>query len=153
MTRQTTPSSIPAVNPKEFVNKLLGIMTELGQVMEEEMPLIEARHYSKQDPFIRRKQELTLDYQSAMNMLAQHHALLGKDDVAALRSTGKKLDDTTQKNATALRFAHHATENLLKVVIHEIRKDLHKESGYSGRGIMTLAEAQQARPISINQRV
>lgn len=146
----------PATSPKELMNRLLGIMDELSQVMIEEIPIIVARNYTNQDNFIKRKQDLTLDYQSMIKVLAQNQALLGglsKDDVTRLRESGKKLDEVTEKNATALRSAHHATEHLLKVVINEIRKDLHKESGYSGRGIMTLAESQHARPISVNQRV
>lgn len=145
-----------AANAKELTNRLLGIMTELCQVMEEETPIIEARNYNNQEVFIRRKQELTLDYQSMMKMFAQNQSLkesLSKDDVIQLRSSGKKLDELAQKNAAALRYAHHASENLLRVVINEIRKDLHKESGYSGRGVMAMAEADRARPISVNQKV
>lgn len=159
MMQQTTPPApiaTPAVNAKELTNRLLGLMTELSEVMDEETPIIQARDYSRQDIYIRRKHELTLDYQSMMNLLAQNQNLLGslsKDDVTQLRVSGKKLEEATEKNASALRFAHHASEHLLKVVINEIRKDLHKESGYSGRGVMALAEAQQARPISVSQRI
>lgn len=163
MMQDATPSqpaapstAAPADSAKELINRLLGIMTELSEVMEEETPIIQARNYSNQDIFIRRKHELTQDYQSMMQLFAQNQNLLGslsKDDVAQLRSSGKKLDEVTEKNANALRFAHHASEHLLKVVINEIRKDLHKESGYSGRGVMALAEAHQARPISVSQRI
>lgn len=149
-------ATAPASNTKELMNRLLSVMTELSQVMEEELPIIEARNYDNQDIFIRRKQELTLDYQSMIKVLAENKPLLtslSQDDVSQLRSSGKKLDEVTQKNAAALRFAHHASEHLLKAVINEIRKDLHKESGYSGRGVMAMAEAQKARPISVNQRV
>jgi flagellar biosynthesis/type III secretory pathway chaperone len=147
------PSPTPA---KDLVNKLLGIMTELTEVMEEEMPIIQSRNFSKIDHFIRRKQELTLDYQSMMKVFTENKPLitsLGQEYMTQLRDSGKKLDEVTQKNATALKYAHNATEHLLKVVINEIRKDLHKESGYSGRGLLALAESHQARPISVNQRV
>ncbi len=153
------PSAAPAIpeaSARELMNRLLSIMDELIQVMTEETPIIASHNYTNQDSFLKRKQELTLDYQSVMKVLAQNQTLLGslsKDDITRLRESGKKLDDVTEKNATTLRLAHHATEHLLKVVINEIRKDLHKESGYSGRGIMAMAEAQCARPISINQRV
>ncbi|MBY0428379.1 MAG: hypothetical protein K2Q32_04080 [Alphaproteobacteria bacterium] len=143
-------------NAKDLMNRLLSTMDALSQVIEEETPIIEAREYNKQDVFIRRKQELTLDYQSMLNVLSQNQSLLtslSKDDIAQLRSSGKKLDELAHKNATIIRSAHHASEQVLKIVINEIRKDLHKESGYSGRGVMAMAEAHKARPISINQRV
>jgi hypothetical protein len=158
---QTDPQSpvstpLQADSAKSLADKLLAIIEELSHVMEEETPVILARDYSHQDLFIKRKQELTMDYQSVMKVFSEKQSLLSnldKDRISQLRSSGQKLDGLTAKNADALRLAHHASEHLLKVVINEIRKDLHKASGYSGRGVMALAEAQQARPVSINQRV
>ncbi|NDE90998.1 MAG: hypothetical protein EB059_07675 [Alphaproteobacteria bacterium] len=141
---------------KAYVKQLLGIMAELSSIMEEETPIIEARQFSKDSEFLKRKQELTLDYQSVMNVMIENQDLLkslSKDETAQLRTAGQKLDMITEKNANALRAAHHSTEHLLKVVISEIRRDMHKASGYSGRGTMALAEAATARPVSINQRV
>ncbi len=145
-----------ATGAKDLVNKLLTLMGELSQVMLDEMPIIESRDYTNKEHLMRRKQELTMDYQSTLKVFEQNQSLLtqlSKEDIAKLRESGKILDDVTEKNAIALRVAHHATEHLLRVVINEIRKDLHKESGYSGRGVMALAESHHARPISINQRI
>lgn len=149
-------AAIQATGAKDLVDKLVMLMGELSQVMVDEMPIIQARDFTNQEHLMRRKQELTMDYQSTLKVFEQNKnllSLLSKEDVMRLRESGKKLDDVTEKNAIALRVAHHATEHLLKVVISEIRKDLHKESGYSGRGVMALAESHQARPISFNQRV
>lgn len=159
-TQQPAPPPMPVAvtiaAAKELAKRILMIIAELSKVMEEETPILLARDYSKQDNYLRRKQELTLDYQSALKVLVENKTLfacLSKEDVQQLRTEGKKLDALTEKNADALRFAHHANEHFLKVVINEMRRDLHKESGYSQRGVLALAEASKARPVSFNQRV
>lgn len=150
------PVAVHIAAAKELAKRILLIIAELSKVMEEETPILLARDYSKQDNYLRRKQELTLDYQSALKVLIENKTLfacLSKEDVLQLRTEGKKLDELTAKNADALRVAHHANEHFLKVVINEMRRDLHKESGYSGRGVLALAEASKARPVSFNQRI
>ncbi len=165
MMQQTTqqPASPPELAAtmsiaaaRELAKKLFNIIHELSNVMEEETPILLARDYSKQEVYLHRKQELTMDYQSTMKVFAENKALLEclpKEEALQLRTSGKKLDEVTQKNADALRFAHHANEHFLKYIINDIRKDLHKESGYSVRGVLALAEAQKSRPVSINQRI
>lgn len=152
------PQNVPQAtsSAQEMVHRLLGIMNELTQIMVDEIPMIEQPGLSKRNFLLERKQELTLDYQSVMKVFSENQDLLkglSQENVSQLRSSGKKLDEVTEKNAKALRFAHHANEHLLKVVINQIRKDMYKESGYSGRGVLALAESHQARPISVNQKI
>ncbi|MDX1922762.1 MAG: hypothetical protein SFW65_06510 [Alphaproteobacteria bacterium] len=149
-------ATMPIAAARELAKKLFNIINELSNVMEEETPILLARDYSKQELYLRRKQELTMDYQSTMKVFIENKVLLEslpKEESLQLRSSGKKLEEVTQKNADALRFAHHANEHFLKYIINDIRKDLHKESGYSVRGVLALAEAQRSRPVSVNQRI
>lgn len=150
------PPAVPAAPLTGMAATLMAIVSELTAVMEMEIPLIKERDYAKQGLLIRRKQELTQDYQNAMKAIADNPSLLAgltPQQKATLKESGKKLDEVSQRNAEAIRLAHIATEHFLKAIMEEVRKDMHRNSGYSGRGMLAMAEAVRAQPVAINQRI
>lgn len=149
-------TTLPPAPLPSLAQKLLGIVEELTKVMEAETPLIREREYDRQAPLVKRKQELSLDYQAALKTLAENPSLLSGMSVeqkALLKSSGRKLDEVSRENAEAIRLAHIATERLLSVIMNEIRRDMHAEGGYSQRGMLAAAESAKARPMAYNQRV
>lgn len=159
MALSTPPAAkapVPSTTLPPMAQRIFAIVDELIKVIEAETPHIRTRNYSAQAPLLKRKQELTLDYQSALAAVGENPALLsglGAEHKAALKSAGKKLDDVSRDNAEALRLAHASTERLLSVIMNEVRKEIHNQGGYSQRGMLSAAESARARPVAYNQRV
>lgn len=139
-----------------FAQKLLLIVEELTRLMDIETPLIRSREYDKHPELIARKQELSMDYQSALKAVADNPSLMAgltTEQKLAMKESGKKLDIASRANAEAIRLAHIATERLLQAVMDEVRKDLHNQGGYSQRGMLAAAESAKSRPVAYSQRI
>lgn len=146
-------SEVQAPALPHVTQKLMHIMDELTQLMEAEIPLIEKCNYDAQNLLIKRKHELTLDYNATLQSLAQATDKLDAGARAALKSKGKALDALAHRNAEAIRLAHSATDRLLQVMMHEIRKDLGRNSGYSAHGNIAAAEKATSQPVACNRSV
>lgn len=150
------PSAAAVAQPPRFSGKLMVIIDELTKVFAEENMLLDQRDFSRQVDFSRRKDHLSTAYQAALKELHDHETLkasLSEEERIALRGAGAALDKMAEYNAQALRMAHKATERLLHVVMDEVRREVHRESGYSIRGHLAAAESARSRPVAFNQRV
>jgi hypothetical protein len=136
--------------------RLMAIMEELTALMQEEAPLITERNSARHAELVKRKQELMMDYQAAIKMMSDNPQMMASLPVAErarLKQAGATLDEVSRDNAKAIRVAYQATERLLAVIMEETRKDLHKESGYSGNAVFSMAEKPKAPPVAYSQRV
>jgi flagellar biosynthesis/type III secretory pathway chaperone len=155
-----TPTATPGNAEKAselppLTQKLMGIAQELTRIMEEETPLIAAGHFARQSELVKRKQELTLDYQAILKCFTENPASLSSLNDAqkkSLRATGQELDAATRKNGEALKSAYQVGERLMQAVMEEIRRDMLQDGGYSKRGVMAGYESHKAKPVSFNER-
>lgn len=158
MAAKTVVKALPATTAPlpSFAQKLLLIVEELTRLMDIETPLIKSREYEKHPELIARKQELSMDYQSALKAVADNPSLmagLSPEQKLAMKESGKKLDIASRANAEAIHLAHIATERLLQAVMDEVRRDLHNQGGYSQRGMLAAAESAKSRPVAYSQRI
>ncbi|MBI3419078.1 MAG: hypothetical protein HY053_02965 [Proteobacteria bacterium] len=135
--------------------KLLLIVSDLSGVLEDEVGLLEKRDYGRHPEILRRKQELTLNYQNSLKALGEGpgKSTLNPQERESLTIAGQKLEAVTQRNAEALRLAEASTDRLLQTMMEEIRKELHKESNYSSQAVLSAAEKGVMRPIAVNRKV
>lgn len=150
--------STPRTSPQtaSFAQKTLALMVEMIALLDVENPLLEKRDFSRLADITRRKEQLHFEYQTALRSLAESahlRASLTSAERTELREASVKLDGLARRNAETLFHAHNATERLLDVVMNEIRKNVQKEAGYSGRGHFVSAEMGRTRPVAFNQRV
>lgn len=147
-------SATPAL--PSMPHKLMVIIDELTKLMEEETPLIEARDFTRHVELLRRKQELTLDYQAALKVIAENPATLeglSQTERGIMRGAGERLDHVTRRNAEVLNFAARASERLMHAIMEEVRRELQSEGGYASNGLLTLQQASKAKPVAFNERV
>ncbi len=140
----------PAAPLPVLTQQLMGIMDEMIQLMEEERPVIAKSNTTRHGEIIKRKQELAVDYQAALQSLAGQKNV-PESEKNKLREKGKALNAIAHKNAEMIRLTHAATERLLKAMMHNIRRDLHQTTTYSPRGNFTMAERDQSGPVAYNR--
>jgi hypothetical protein len=136
-----------------LTRKLMGIMEELTELMTQEIPMIKDHRYEQHAEMLRRKQELTLDYQATLKSLAESGKDVNEAEKNLLKQKGKELEALARENAAAIQMAHNATERLLQVMMDEVRKDLMKNSGYSQQGHLSMKETDKSQPVACNQSV
>jgi hypothetical protein len=151
------PQKIPAPTPQDtFTQQLLNLMQRLGETLEDEIVLLEKRSYTHYADILRRKQELTHHYQTALKSLndaPDKAKLINLAEKAHLQAQGRVLEAVTQRNAKALRIAQASSERLLDTMMNEVRKELHRESGYSRGAIMIAAQKDCSRPVAYSNRI
>jgi hypothetical protein len=151
------PPAITAPTPTDtFAQMLMGLMQRLTLALEDEIIMVEKRDFRNQTEVLRRKQELTLHYQTALKSLAdspEKAKMISAKDKEDLHAYGKILEAVTQRNAKALRIAQLTSERLLSTMMNEVRKELHREGGYASNAILTAAQKDCSRPVAYSSRI
>ena len=152
----TTPPPVPdaKILPK-LTQKLLEIVGELTTILEEEATLLKLRDSKRMAVATKRKQELVVDYQTALRFLSENITLarmIPEQDRAKLKEKSDYVRELAEKHAEAIRIAHSSTDRLLGAVMDETRKNLHNQSGYSQRGHLAAAGRDTSRPAMLNQQ-
>ena len=150
----TQPSANPAL--PSTPHKLMVIIDELTRILEEETPMIQARDFSRHSELLRRKQELTLDYQASLKVIAENPAALeglSTAERSIIRGAGERLDQVSRRNAEVLNFAAKSSERLMHAIMDEVRRALQNEGGYARNGLLALQQSAKAQPVAFNERV
>jgi flagellar biosynthesis/type III secretory pathway chaperone len=153
MMQQQQTFTVPAGS---HAAKILTLMDGLASALEDEITLLEKHEYSRHGEILKRKQELTLNYQASLKAIAENPekaTLLSPEERATLQSKGKILEAVTQRNAKAIRIAQAVSERLLGSMMNEVRKEVHKESSYSSSAVLTARQKEVMRPVAYSKRV
>lgn len=154
MLTQNSEAQTPA--PKaalpHLTRQLMQIMDEMTALLEHEIELVRQHATAELAGVLRRKQELTMDYEAALKCLAENYKSMPEGEKTELKAKGKTMDATARRNAEVVATAHHATERLLQVVMDEIRKDLMKNSGYAPSGYLAMASKPVSQPVAISHK-
>jgi len=139
-----------------FAQQLMNLMQRLTEALEAEITMLEKREFKYQGEILRRKQELTLHYQTALKALndsPEKAKMISPPDKEMLQAQGKILEAVTQRNAKALRVAQSTSERLLSTMMNEVRKELHREGGYSSNAVLIAAQKDCSRPVAYSNRI
>src|ERR1043166_9743292 len=150
----TQPSANPAL--PSTPHKLMVIIDELTRILEEETPMIQARDFSRHSELLRRKQELTPDYQASLKVIAENPAALeglSTAERSIIRGAGERLDQVSRRNAEVLNFAAKSSERLMHAIMDEVRRALQNEGGYARKGLLVLQQSAKAQPVAFNESV
>lgn len=151
------PQNFDATVPQNVVlphltRQLMQLMDEMTVLLEHEIELVRRHATAELTAVLRRKQELTMDYEAALKSLADNYKSMPADERAQLKVKGKAMDEAARRNAEVVATAHNATERLLQVVMNEIRQDLMKNSGYAPSGYLAMASKSVSQPVAISQK-
>jgi hypothetical protein len=117
-----------------LVEATLAVMTELAQVLGEEIKLIKKNDVAAVRELLRRKSKLVIKYQSNMKSIAANPDLVKQapaDMRAILRTTGVRLAEVTERNATVLGGAVTGTQRLIHHIIRVVKEEALPKKGYS----------------------
>jgi phosphoglycolate phosphatase-like HAD superfamily hydrolase len=136
---------------------MMGLVDDLVQVMQDEIPAMEERQHERHQELIRRKQRLTLDYEANLkNMVAEPELLrnLSPELKEKLKTSGIRLAVATEENAKAIKIASQATQRLIQAIIGAMREEAMPKGAYSNpTAMMGMMVPQKCPPVAINQKV
>jgi hypothetical protein len=124
----TNTASTPASEPH-----LLRLMTDLIDLMEREITVVEERLNAELPDIVARKQRLLVDYQAEFKQ-ATHNPTwlksLPSQQQSLLQRAGLALRDVTERNANTLKAAAAATQRLLQGIMASVREEKCTRVGY-----------------------
>lgn len=118
---QTTEATV-----RQKADRVIRLGEEMSELMEAEIDLLGRRQTSEYGAFVKRKQQMLVDYQGAVKaLLGERSAFdeLPAGQRAQLRAAGSRLDAIARTNAEKLSVTAAATHKVLQVVIDAARKD------------------------------
>lgn len=121
-----TQSKETTTSVRQKADQVIRLGTEMGELMESEMSLVSHRQTMEYSQFVKRKQQLLLDYQGAVKaLLGERNAFdeLPAGQRAQLRAAGSRLDAIARANAEKLSVTAAATHKVLQVIIDAARRD------------------------------
>lgn len=116
-----TPSNV-----RQKADQVIRLGDEMGALLESELDLIGKRQTIEYGQFVKRKQQLLLDYQGAVKALLGERTSfdeLPAGQRAQLRAAGSRLDAIARMNAEKLSVTAAATHKVLQVIIDAARRD------------------------------
>jgi len=106
--------------------RVLRLCDEMNRLLDDEMDLLTTRANADYGNFIKKKQQLLLDYQGAVKSLLsrkEEFSLLSPPLRAQLRTAGSKLDTIARQNSEKLSVTAAATHKVLQVIIDAVRRE------------------------------
>jgi flagellar biosynthesis/type III secretory pathway chaperone len=125
---------VPGVQPPPLVEATLNVMTELAQVLGEEIKLLKKNDVTAIRELLRRKSKLVINYQSNMKSIAANPDLVKQASAgmrARLKTSGLRLAEVTERNATVLVGAVTGTQRLIQHIIKTVKEEALPKKGYS----------------------
>lgn len=116
----------PETSVRTKADQVIRLGEEMGELLESEIEMMGRRQTVEYGQFIKRKQQLLLDYQGAVRaLLGERSAFdeLPAGQRAQLRATGSRLDAMARTNAEKLSVTAAATSKVLQVIIDAARKE------------------------------
>lgn len=116
----------PETSVRAKADQVIRLGEEMGELLETEIDMMGRRQTAEYGQFIKRKQQLLLDYQGAVRALLGERAAfdeLPAGQRAQLRATGSRLDAMARTNAEKLSVTAAATSKVLQVIIDAARKE------------------------------
>lgn len=120
------PIAPSTINVRQKADAVIKLGDEMVLLLEQEIDFAGRRSSADYGTFIKRKQQLLLDYQGAVKaLLAERQAFdeLPAGQRAQLRAAGSRLDAVARQNAEKLSVTAAATHKVLQVIIDAARKD------------------------------
>ncbi len=149
-----SPSLIPPV-----IAGTIAMMGELESLMKVEDEMVSLRKLESYQELNRRKQKLTLDYQTNIKaIIAQPDLLkqLPEDVRKALKVAGERLAAATMHNALVLRGAVMASQRLIHNIVAIIKEEVMPKQGYTNPRTSRLALGNYSptcAPVSVSRKV
>lgn len=143
-----------AEEPTGPVAELLESMTELTELMEEEIGLLSGHDPDRMHEVQQRKTQLAAAYEMRVKALkADADTLESLDGEAreALRAAAEEFHATARRNGRALQAAQRVTEDLLSNTVEIVKKHRRDNSGYSARGVRRGETERHSAPLTFDQ--
>jgi len=126
-----------AAEADALVSEVMGVMSELAEVVQQETELVRAGRVSAASRFAAPKRDLSLRYVAGTIRLKGSKpqlAHVARDRLAALQQRHESLRTLLQTNLTVLATAHAVSEGIVRGVSNEIgRRSTPQTYGASGR--------------------
>ncbi|MBH68614.1 MAG: hypothetical protein CMM58_09705 [Rhodospirillaceae bacterium] len=114
------------VDHRAVVERFVGSMTSLMELLVQETAILTANKYKELEPLQTRKVQLAKAYEDAQNSLQENANTLDhltseeRDDLKLLY---KKFRGVLSENMIVLRGSHDATDRVIKLVIDAVKKE------------------------------
>lgn len=122
----TAPNQSSTSSVRQKADQVIRLGDEMSTLLESEMELVGRRQTVEYGQFVKRKQQLLMDYQGAVKALLSERAAfdeLPAGQRAQLRAAGSRLDAVARMNAEKLSVTAAATHKVLQVIIDAARRE------------------------------
>ncbi len=143
----------------KLVIATVSLMEELARTMDSEIDIIRMRKKDEHAVLLRKKQRLAVDYRANMKALAADPGVLkalSDEGKAVLRNAAKRLADSADANALALRAAVGATRQLIQNIMAMVRSETSVRPAYKNpaNAHMELGcYSPTCRPVAVSRTV
>lgn len=144
-------------NADPVLEATLLVINELSSVMNEEIQLLDNQDMEGVQNLLRRKGRLVVNYQANMKSIAAQPDMLKQAPEIMrinLKEAGTKLAEITEKNATAIRHAAMATQNLIHTIVGFARDEVLPKNSYADprNGHLALGSySPTCPPVAVNR--
>jgi len=139
-----------------MLTRIIALMEEIVQVMDEEIPLVEGRKRTEHAELLKRKQRLTLDYRASLKAIVLEPDLLRQAPEelrATARAAAAKLAEASERNATIVRAIIAASQRLVQSIITIVKDEKLPTNNYAklGTGAMAGVYSPICKPVTVYQ--
>ena len=129
-----TPEQQQAVMATDNLTRIVALVDEIIELMNEEIPLVEGRKRVEHAELLKRKQRMTLDYRASLkNLVLQPEMLklVPEDLRQKARLSADRLAEASERNARVLRAIMAASQRLVQSIVAIVKDEVLPKTSYS----------------------
>jgi len=126
-------TTVATIEPEKLADALIGVMSSLTNVMNNEIDLLKKRDYVAMNDVRQQKVRLFRDYCLQYQSLSQHPDALkqaSQDTRTKLTVVAQGFARATERNTGELKAAVVATQSLLQTIMDAARKESNRSDCY-----------------------